>query len=317
MEMLRGLPPEQPTFSTRSQGQEKRSIVEQFLQEAYDCSLRQDPAQWYQRIRQICPSSRREGIHLRSASGALLSPSESLSELVSFYSQLFTDDTYTPRAIPRMRKVPFSVAELQAAIVVWLSTCMLSLRNAGVRPNHVTCLIPGTKQCSVSFPSRASRQRRQATSVLYASSIRYAQSSLAWLRTRPGKRSRTCSFPYHVMAILAIVQLRTVCSKYSNICADVKQATERAAQLKGSSRPMLVGGIQLCLDLSLAFVQVFRKLVEDSVQSAGFSPEVEAAILVWMHGGRYEIQHKGLAAEISCSYGTKQGLRGDPTNGVS
>ena len=75
---------------------------------------------------------------------------------------------------------------------------------------------------------------------------------------------------------------------------------------------MLIGGIQLCLDLSRAFDQVSRALVEESVQSAGFSPEIESAILVWMHGGRYEIQHKGLSAEIPCSKGIKQGSKGGP-----
>ena len=55
----------------------------------------------------------------------------------------------------------------------------------------------------------------------------------------------------------------------------------------------LCGGLQLCIDLSKAFDQVPRTLVEESMRAADFSASTEAAMTVWLHGGVFEVPHKG------------------------
>ena len=66
----------------------KRQLVQTFLQETHHCCIRQDPAQWYQRIRRLCPAGRREGIHLRGNDDELLRPKESMQALHDFFSNL-------------------------------------------------------------------------------------------------------------------------------------------------------------------------------------------------------------------------------------
>ena len=72
------------------------------------------------------------------------------------------------------------------------------------------------------------------------------------------------------------------------------------------------GGIQLCIDLSKAFDQIPRRLVEASVRHAKYSHETEVAMLTWLQGGTFEIPHKGLSGNVSCQKGIKQGSRGRP-----
>ena len=71
----------------------RRQLVDEFLQKAHECSLRKDPAQWYQRIRKLCPANQREGIHLRSKEGALLSPQHSIEVFKQLYTELFVAPT--------------------------------------------------------------------------------------------------------------------------------------------------------------------------------------------------------------------------------
>ena len=96
--------------------QRKKNLVQDFLQEARQCCLKQDPAQWYQRVRRLCPAGRREGIHLQGSDDKLLSPKESLQALHGFFKNLFTDEQYKPDPLPPLVHVPLTKEEIRHAI---------------------------------------------------------------------------------------------------------------------------------------------------------------------------------------------------------
>ena len=85
-----------------------------------------------------------------------------------------------------------------------------------------------------------------------------------------------------------------------------------APQRPGCDRPDLRGGFQLCVDMSRALDQVLRTLVEASISEAGFSRDVEAAMLVWLGPSTCVIRHKGLSTQVPCTKGIKQGSRSGP-----
>ena len=62
--------------------QRRKQLVDAFLAEAHGCALQGDTCQWYKRIRHLCPKAKLDGIHLRSASGELLSTEQSIQELL-------------------------------------------------------------------------------------------------------------------------------------------------------------------------------------------------------------------------------------------
>ena len=100
--------------------------------------------------------------------------------------------------------------------------------------------------------------------------------------------------------------------KASAHCKAVQSLLKQAPYAPHLPKPSLRGGLQLCVDLSQAFNRVSRQLVESSVRSAGYSAEVETALLIWLHGGTFQIEHKGQTAQVPCSRGVKQGSRGGP-----
>ena len=100
--------------------------------------------------------------------------------------------------------------------------------------------------------------------------------------------------------------------KASAHCKAVQQLLKQAPCAPHLPKPSLRGGLQLCVDLSQAFDRVSRQLVKSSVRSAGYSAEVETALLIWLHGGTFQIEHKGQTAQVPCSRGVKQGSRGGP-----
>ena len=164
--------------------QSKRQLVQTFLQDAHHCCLKQDPAQWYQRIRCLCRANRREGIHLRGPSDDLLSPHESIQALREFFSDLFTDRDYQPEPLPPLNHVPFTKEELchaiaklpirQAAVptvaptIVWkdhcASTCGSHVQNpAGVLVcGNGPCLLPAAwhaaTACLLPKPGKAPKR---------------------------------------------------------------------------------------------------------------------------------------------------------------
>ena len=79
---------------------------------------------------------------------------------------------------------------------------------------------------------------------------------------------------------------------------------------KGHPDPCSLEAFNCVLISVRAFDQVSRKLVKDSVQSAGFSPEVEAATLVGCNTRDFRLRYPVVRA-------SSRDARGDPTNGVS
>ena len=96
-------------------------------------------------------------------------------------------------------------------------------------------------------------------------------------------------------------------------CREVRQLLKQPTAGRGKGPSKLYGGVQLCIDLSKAFDQVPRALVKASIRAAGFTEATEVSMLVWMHGGHFEIPHKGLQVDVTCSKGIKQGSRGGPS----
>ena len=94
----------------------RRYLVDQFLREAGECAIKGDVHQWYRRIRYICPKARMEKIHLRDSTGAMMSPEQSIQCLRQYYRDIFHDPAYTPEPLPALPRVPFSIAEIEAAI---------------------------------------------------------------------------------------------------------------------------------------------------------------------------------------------------------
>ena len=94
--------------------------------------------------------------------------------------------------------------------------------------------------------------------------------------------------------------------------AYLKAILQKASHTGIPSKSSLRGSLQLCVDLSQAFDRVPRQLVEESVKAAGYSPAIEAALLIWLHGGIFQLNHKGMRADVPCTRGVKQGSRGGP-----
>ena len=104
--------------------------------------------------------------------------------------------------------------------------------------------------------------------------------------------------------------------KAASHCAAVKTLLHKPDHPQAASRASLHGGRQICVDLSQAFDRVPRQLVEDSIRAAGYTPEFEAAMKVWLHGGVFQIHYKGLRTQVPCTRGIKQGSWGGLTNGI-
>ena len=101
----------------REARQRKKALIDEFLSEAQECAIRRDTSQWYKRIRHLCPKAKLEKIHLRADDGTLLSPEGSLQALATYYADLFRDQSYTPESLPPLCQVPFSISEIEAAIL--------------------------------------------------------------------------------------------------------------------------------------------------------------------------------------------------------
>ena len=104
------------------------------------------------------------------------------------------------------------------------------------------------------------------------------------------------------IAPLKIVYLKPACRTVRHLLSNTLAPSK-------SSPASLCGGLQ---DLSQAFDGVPRGLVEDSIRAAGFTPETEATLMIWLHGGVFQIQHKGLQTTVPCTKGVKQGSKGGP-----
>ena len=310
----------------------KPQLVDAFLSEASECSLRQDPAQWYQRIRRICPAGRREGIHLRDAAGHLLRPQESMHELQTFFGDLFQDAQYRPKPLPALPKVPFTVEELQHAI------CKLPSRQAAlptVAPSVVwkdvayelaqhihqaleqcwcsdqPCYLPEEWHlavlCLLPKPGKPPKSPGNLRPICIQHPICKILTGLASDKARAEKPhlfEQLPCFRYerHRSAEDCLL-------KVFGHCKYVQSITCQGGSTKGRQMS-LKGGLQVCLDMTRAFDKVSRTLVEASIRAASFSKETETAMLTWLQGGLYELQHKGLTSRVPCNRGIKQGSKG-------
>ena len=105
--------------------------------------------------------------------------------------------------------------------------------------------------------------------------------------------------------------------KAAHHCAAVKSLLQRPTHPQAAHHASLQGGLQVCADLSQALDRVPRQLAEDSIRAAGYTREVEASMMISLHGGVFQIHHKGLRTQVPCTRGIKQGDPGEGhTNGI-
>ena len=312
----------------------KRYLVDQFFIEAGECTIRGDIHQWYRRIRYICPKAKMEKIHLQDANGALMSPEQSIQCLQQYNRVIFHDPTYTPEPLPALPRVPFSVSEIEAAIhkLPVRKAALPELPPAIARKAaasglaarihqalqrcwcHGPCRLPAawykSTLCLLPKPGKSPTHPKALRPISLRHPICKILDGLAVERMQQEQPALLSQLP--CFAYIKHRSAEDCLLKASAHCRAVQSLLKQAQHAPHLAKPSERGGLQLCVDLSQAFDRVSRQLVESSVRSAGYSAEVETARLIWLHGGTFQIDHKGQTAQVPCSRGVKQGSRGGP-----
>ena len=101
------------------------------------------------------------------------------------------------------------------------------------------------------------------------------------------------------------------CKQVRDICASHEDNLHRRFQ--GWKPSKLLGGLQICLDLSSAFDRVPWGQLEIALHSAEVPPSYIEMVMSWLEASQYRIQVGECSTNLSAARGVKQGCRASPT----
>ena len=288
----------------------------------------------YKIVRSIAPKCPARKFQVRN-DGQLLSPPEELRVVVDHYNDLYADKMMqrSCRSLP----MPMSIHVDE----VWHALVHIPLRKAvscGSAPGALyrSCaevLAPkvcewlcNLWQCDVlSVPTRWSRAQlisgkttmevKDWRAIGLQCPLAKAVMHILVRRMSPYVTMWATSFPMHAyvagrctkMALSVVFQH---CMEIRNLCNDNQDTLRR--RYEGWKPQELVGGLQVCLDLSSAFDKVPWRHIDTALRMAQVPDELRQVLMCWLEASSYDVSIAAETGSIEVEKGVKQGCRASP-----
>ena len=292
----------------------------------------------YKIIRSIAPKCPAKKFQIRK-DGHLLGPSEELQVVIDHYNSLYKDGDM--RRISRSLPTPVSVTVNE----VWHALMHIPLRkavssNSAAGALYRSCAdVLAPKVCQwllnlwqaekLSVPTRWSSAQliflhKPGKSTVEVKDWRpiglqcplgKAVMHVLVRRMKPYVTAWAEQFPMHayVAGRCTTTALSVVfqhCMEVRSLCLDNQDTLRR--RYEGWRPQELVGGLQVCLDLSSAFDKVPWRHIDTALEMAHVPDELRHVLMNWLEASRYEVSIAAEAGAIAVERGVKQGCRASP-----
>ena len=141
---------------------------------------------------------------------------------------------------------------------------------------------------------------------------------MRWLIQPVKLRVQSWSFQFPLFAYMsgrstaqALQKVFRHCKQVREICASHEDNLHNRFQ--GWKPAKLLGGLQICLDLSSAFDRVPWDELERALSLAEVPPSYIQMVMSWLEASQYRIQVGTCSSELPAARGVKQGCRASPT----
>ena len=313
----------------------RKSKVQRVIQEATQAAVRHDSRRLYMAIRQLTPKQPRRQIRFRNT-GTAQSPQEELNTLVSHFEAIFraTSSEFPPtealimpftqddlehelRATKSLKAVapgtmpPVLIKHFASGLAKWLYRY---LEDAWQYDRPV---IPATwkKAVLTLLAKRPVHCPNDLRPIALTCGLGKAVLGTLIKTTRAYVADNLAAFP-----LFAYTERRGVfealCYAFDH-CHQVRAACLQARpsywkKQAGHSKPVLIGGMMLSLDLSQAFDRLPRSCLYEGLVTCGCPSTLALLLVNWLKDAKYDLNHRGLTAEIVTTCGVRQGCKGSP-----
>ena len=310
----------------------------QTLQTAREAADKHDSWGLYKIVRNIAPKCPARKFQVRK-DGQLLSPSEELRVVVDHYNGLYADEMMQRpwRSLP----MPMSIHVDE----VWHALVHIPLRKAvscdsapgALYRSCAEVLAPkvcewlcNLWQCDVlSVPARWSRAQliflpkpgkttmevKDWRPIGLQCPLAKAVMHILVRRMSPYVTMWATSFPMHAYVAgrctkTALSVVFQHCMEIRHLCNNNQDTLRR--RYEGWKPQELVGGLQVCLDLSSAFDKVPWRHIDTALQMAQVPEELRQVLMCWLEASSYDVSIAAETGSIGVEKGVKQGCRASP-----
>ena len=314
----------------------RREWFESMIQTAEHAARRHDLSGIYRVINAIAPKRRREQVRIRGQQGQILNPQAEFDAIFSHFKGVFTSEA--PFELPPRGPVTFTAEEVQAAIgglkggkavptasvpaELW-KLCPTAYAQffselISSHPAERDCMPPEVTDCTLALIPKPHKQSRRPTdlrplglqdpsSKVIAIMVRdrLQASTLDYLMARP--QYAYCPSKAIDDAICRVAQhCRGVRERVRNSVLTVHERRE------GRTTSTCQGGIMISIDLSRAFDNVPRWALQQSLEHAGATAELQHVVLELHERCKYQVTHRGHVGLFEMQKGVRQGCALSP-----
>ena len=313
----------------------KRARIQKVIQEATHAASRHDAKSLYLAIRTLTPKQPRHQIRFRQA-GMAQSPQDELDHLLAHFEAIFRA---TSSELPPLSPldVPFSQGDLEGELrAIRIDKAVAPGTIPPLLLRHFACrfaqwthrfLSATWNQSTPCIPSTW----KDATLTLLAKRTVHTPNDLrpialtcglgkAVLGTVIKQAQATIAPTLKTFPLFAYTAQRGVfealcyafdhCHQVRSICTQANPSHWQKEA--GHTKPLLVGGVMLSLDLTQAFDRLPRSALYEGLLLRGCPPQIACLLVNWLKDAKYGINHRGLHANILTTCGVRQGCRGSP-----
>ena len=296
---------------------QKQRVADLLLLQARIAADKHDTHGTYKVVRMLAPKLPRKSLQLRK-DGLMMTPTEELQWMLQVFGERFAADSDQPKSRFLQQPLCLQPAQLQQLEKIEVHKAVPKSDPAGVTwrliadvvapyvceytahawyPHHIRIPAIWTSAAMIFLqqPGKQDNEPKHWRPIALQDALGKAVISLVTEHAKPWLNMwllqyPQCAYVPHRSTSTALRRVYQHCSKVREMC--FTQTYSLHAKKAGVQYRPLVGGLQVCLDLSAAFDLLPRQMLEQAMQLARVPNDVQQVLLAWLDQAVYKFEHK-------------------------